>query len=203
VSRTNKLNIITQLIALILFIVLLITGRIQVWMGIFLVSAVLALFFGRIYCGWICPINTVMRLVTRIKTRFKLKNFAVPEPLKKPVFRYGMLAAFLLTFLLTMVRGKKLPVLPILFAAGVLLTVFFPEVLWHRYLCPYGTILSLPGAKAKRQLRIDPEICTECGICQTICPGGAITASGGYAIDKSLCLTGRDCANQCPGQAIR
>ena len=62
-SRTNKLNIITQLIALILFIVLLITGRIQVWMGIFLVSAVLALFFGRIYCGWICPINTVMRLV--------------------------------------------------------------------------------------------------------------------------------------------
>src|SRR5690606_25073131 len=132
-------------IALISFILLLLTGRIQAWTGILLVSAVLALFFGRIHCGWICPINTVMRLVTRIKTRFKLKNFAVPEPLKKPVFRYGMLAAFLLTFLLTMVRGKKLPVLPILFAAGVLLTVFFPEVLWHRYLCPYGTILSLPG----------------------------------------------------------
>lgn len=202
-SQAKKLQIVTQLTALALFITLLVTGRIQVWMGIFLASVVLTLFFGRIYCGWICPINTVMKLVTGIKARFKLKSFAVPELLKKPAFRYGILAAFLLAFILTMVSGKRLPVLPILFAAGVLLTVFFPEVLWHRYLCPYGTILSLPGAKAQRQLRIDLEICSECGVCQTVCPGGAITATGGYSINKSLCLNGRDCAGQCPKQAIR
>src|SRR5690554_3010299 len=97
-SRTKKLSIVTQLIALFLFIALLITGRIQVWMGIFLGSVVLTLFFGRIYCGWICPINTVMKLVTGIKARFKFRSFAVPKLLKKPVFRYGMLAAFLLAF---------------------------------------------------------------------------------------------------------
>jgi ferredoxin-type protein NapH len=106
-SRVKKLQIVTQLTALALFITLLVTGRIQVWMGIFLASVVLTLFFGRIYCGWICPNNTVMKLVTGIKARFKLKSFAVPELLKKPAFRYGMLAAFLLAFILTMVSGKS------------------------------------------------------------------------------------------------
>src|SRR5690554_4975143 len=97
-SRTKKLQIVTQIISLILFTVFLFTGSVQLWMGIFLGSVFMTLFFGRFYCGWICPINTVMKLVTGIKVRFKIRSFAVPKILKKPVFRYGMLAAFLLAF---------------------------------------------------------------------------------------------------------
>lgn len=202
-SRTRKLQIVTQISALALFIVLLFTGRVRLWMGIFWGSTIMTLLFGRFYCGWICPINTVMKLITRVKTRLKLKSFAVPEILKKPVFRYGMLVVFLLGFVMTMVSGRKLPVLPILFACGMSLTVFFPEILWHRYLCPYGTIFSLPGAKAKKRLRIDRESCADCGICQKVCPGGAITKTDVYSITKGLCLTGLECVYQCPKQAIR
>ncbi len=202
-SLGRKLQVVTQTGAMVLFVVLLFTGRVQLWMGIFLGSAVLTLLFGRFYCGWLCPINTVMKLITEIKTRLKLKSFAVPETLKKPVFRYGMLAAFLLCFVMTAVGGRKLPVLPVLFACGVLLTVFFPEILWHRYLCPYGTILSLPGAKAIKHLRIDEKRCAECGVCQKVCPGGAIAENGGYSITKGLCLTGLECVYHCPEQAIR
>ena len=198
----KKLQIVTQLTALALFITLLVTGRIQVWMGIFLASVVLTLFFGRIYCGWICPNNTVMKLVTGIKARFKLKSFAVPELLKKPAFRYGMLAAFLLAFILTMVSGKRLPVLPILFAAGVLLTVFFPEVLWHRYLCPYGTISSLPGPKPNGNYGSTWRFARNAESARRSAPAGQLLRPA-VLINKSLCLNGRDCAGQCPKQAIR
>lgn len=106
-SLGRKLQVVTQTGAMVLFVVLLFTGRVQLWMGIFLGSAVLTLLFGRFYCGWLCPINTVMKLITEIKTRLKLKSFAVPETLKKPVFRYGMLAAFLLCFVMTAVGGEN------------------------------------------------------------------------------------------------
>lgn len=201
-ARTKKLQIITQIVSLVLFAVLLLTGRIQLWMGLFLVSAVLTLLLGRFYCGWICPINTVMKLVARIKARFELKSFAVPETLKKPAFRYGMLMVFILALVLMIASGKRLPVLPLFLAAGVLLTVFFPESLWHRYLCPYGTVLRLTGAKAGKLLEINTEDCLECGICREVCPGGAITGTGRYSIDKGLCLVCLECADQCPQQAI-
>ncbi len=197
ISRT-----ITQIVSLALFGLLLLTGKIQLWMGIFLVGIVAALFFSRFYCGWICPINTVMRIIAKIKTGFKLKGFAIPKPLSKPVFRYGMLGALAVVFAIMMISGKRLPVLPFLFTAGTLLTVFFPESLWHRYLCPYGAILNLTGAKAKKSLTINTNACIKCGICAKVCPGDAIVITDRYFINKGLCLTCLECVCQCPKQAI-
>lgn len=201
-ARTKMFQTFIQIVSLILFGVLLFTGKIQLWMGIFLIGIVAALFFSRFYCGWICPINTAMKIVTKFKNRFKLKNMSVPEVIKKPFFRYGMLGALVITFVIMMVSGKRLPVLPFLFITGVLLTVFFPENLWHRYLCPYGAILNLTGAKAKKCLAINPKACIKCGICAKVCPGGAIDVTDRYSINKGLCLTCLECVGQCPKQAV-
>lgn len=194
---------ISQFLFLLLFFILLTTGRIQLWMVIFLSSVILALALGRFYCGWICPINTVMKAITKVKKRLRIKNLAIPQFVKKPLFRYGLLAAFLATMFLVLAGGKKLPVLPALVLAGAAVTLFLPESLWHRYLCPYGAILNLTGSKALKRVRIETNNCLQCGLCQKVCPAAAVSKAEKYTIDGGLCLTCLECVSQCPKKAIK
>lgn len=195
---------ITQITFLVLFAVLIFTGKMQLWMGLFALSVILALFFGRFYCGWLCPINTLMKAVTWLKRRLKLGKLKMPRLLMYPFFRYGFLALFLIAFVFVMKTGRKLPVLPALLILGTGLTLFFPEELWHRYLCPYGTILHLTGARASRSLSMDTDQCSGCGLCGRICSGGAVrkTAEGKFVIERGLCLLCLDCIDKCPQRAI-
>lgn len=194
----------TQIIFLALFAVLIITGRMQLWMGLFALSVILALFFGRFYCGWLCPINTLMKAVTWIKRKLKIGALKIPRLLTHSFFRYGFLALFLFTFGFVMKSGRKLPVLPALLILGTGLTLFFPEEMWHRYLCPYGMILSLTGNRAVRSLAVDAGKCSSCGMCARICQGGAVrqTAEKKHGIEKGLCLLCLDCIDKCPQKAI-
>lgn len=203
----KTLRVLTQILFLLLFIMLVITGKIQIWMGIFLLSIILTLLLGRFYCSWLCPINTVMNMVTKAKVKFHLKSIPVPKFIKKPLFRYGMLIAFILVFAFVMVSGRKLPILPILFAVGVILTAFFLENLWHRYLCPYGTILHAIGKLSKRSYSINDNLCISCGICRRVCPSDAIQVNENsrkkYSINPSECLVCGKCAEICPKNVIR
>lgn len=196
----------SQIVFLILFIILIITGKVQLWMGIFILSVVIALFFGRFYCGWLCPINTVMKAVTALKRKFSLKSLTPPHFLTNPFIRYTSLLLFVLTFIFIMVTGQKLPILPFLLALGVALTLFFPEYLWHSYLCPYGAIFTLTGSKAKKSLQIPSDQCVKCGSCLNllVCPGNAIKIKDNtFSIDKGQCLLCFDCVRTCPKNIIQ
>ena len=192
-----------QSIFLALFVVLAIKGKLQIWMGIFVLSTLASLIFSRFYCGWLCPINTVLKPVTWAKKKLRIKSFKIPAFLKKTWVRISMLVLFLGILIFTLKTGKKLPVLPISVALGFALTLFFDEELWHRYLCPYGSILSLPSRKAKFSMKIDEQTCIKCGKCMKVCPAVAITKEEKvYHITKNDCLVCRACAEVCPVDAI-
>jgi polyferredoxin len=165
---------------------------------------VLASFFvSRVYCGWICPINAAIKPFTWIKRRLKIKSINFSNNLTKPWVRYLVLAIFLGVFIFAIATEKKLPVLPALLAIGVILTIFFPEEIWHRYLCPYGTILSFTSAKAKYTMIIDEVKCNNCGICKRSCPAKAIEKTEKiHAIIPSDCLVCIECARKCDKNAI-
>ena len=192
-----------QILFLALFVVLAAKGKIQIWMGIFVLSVLASLVFSRFYCGWLCPINTVLKPVTWVKKKLHIKSLKVPNFLKKTWVRIFMLVLFLGILAFTLKTGKKLPVLPISVALGFVLTLFFPEELWHRYLCPYGAILSLPRGKAKYRMKIDQKKCISCGKCMKVCPSVAITKEGKkYSITKNDCLVCWACSEVCPVEAI-
>lgn len=192
-----------QTLFLALFVVLAVVGKIQIWMGIFVIAALASLLFSRFYCGWLCPINTVLKPVTWAKKKLHIKSFKVPNFLKKTWVRIFMLVLFLGVLIFTLRTGKRLPVLPISVALGFVLTLFFPEELWHRYLCPYGSILSLPSRKARFGMKIDEEKCISCGKCMKVCPAVAITKEDKkYSITKNDCLVCRECVAACPVDAI-
>lgn len=193
-----------QLLALVVFIVLLIAGKNQLWMLLFAASAILAIFFGRFYCGWLCPMQTIMSAVDGAGRKAHLKKHAIPKWIQHPAFRIVTLILFLALLALTVIAGRRLPVLPALVVIASVLTVFFPAALWHRFLCPFGTILSLPARFTKRFLRINQDSCVSCGVCQEVCPGGAITQNdtSQYNIDQKYCLQCSECRENCSQQSI-
>src|SRR5262249_41747952 len=43
-----------------------------------------------------------------------------------------------------------------------------------RFLCPYGALLKLGATVAKWRVRVTPNICTQCRLCENSCPLGAM-----------------------------
>ncbi|MBZ2174253.1 4Fe-4S binding protein [Schnuerera sp. xch1] len=194
---------IIQIIFLALFIFIIANGKVQLWVRVFLSGIIASLLLGRIYCGWICPINTAIKGITWIKRKLHIKNIKIPRFIKKPWIRLIFLGLFIGIFIFTTRTDRKLPVLPALFALGTLITLFFPEELWHHYLCPYGTILSFPASKSLYQMKIDPEQCINCGICKNVCLGEAIEVKNSqHKINKNDCLICMECSKNCSQNAI-
>ncbi len=191
-----------QVVTLALFIFLFITGKVQVWMIIFLASVLLTLLFGRFYCGWLCPINTVIRPITWLKRKLKIKRKPMPTWIKTDVLRIVLLVLFLATMAFVLITGNQLPVLPLLVVLGVILSIFFDEALWHRHLCPYGTILSFSGRFSRKAVTIDADACNNCTLCARVCPANAIIKDEKHEIIKKECLVCHECERVCNQDAI-
>ncbi|WIF95469.1 4Fe-4S binding protein [Caminicella sporogenes] len=195
-----------QLIFLGIFIMLVKLGRPQLWFMIFLISIILTPLFGRFYCGWICPIKSLMDIVDWIYKKFKIKRREVPNWIKKPIFRYIVLIIFLGFMAKIFITGRKIPVLIIFTILGVAVTLFFVPSMWHRYFCPYGTLLSFVGLFSKRGLAVENENCIKCGICKSVCPAEAVKMENRKQYPKilnSLCLSCFKCADLCPKSTIK
>ena len=200
----NKRKII-QVISLIIFVALIVLGKVQLWMVVFLGGLLLSTVKGRLYCGYVCPINTVMEVVDNDAAKRKRKRFKTPKWAKSNIVRLGILVLFFITFVFVQKTGKKLPVLPALFALGIFLTVFFEPAFWHRYLCPYGTLFSLFSKKSKVGFKILEEGCIKCGMCVRNCPADAIKQEDKNTVPyifQSDCIVCGKCEAVCPTKVI-
>lgn len=172
-------------------------------MGLFIIGIVSALWLSRIYCGWVCPINTAMNLIVWIKKKIQLRTSKTPSFIANPLVKYIVLATFIAAFFLSTKLGLKLPVLPVVFVLGIVTTIFFAPEVWHRNLCPFGTILSLPARMAGYSVQVSPDKCVNCGICYQVCPAKSVKRlSESHQIIKNECLVCIECVRKCPKDAI-
>lgn len=202
----NRFAPVIRYVFLALFIVLMILGRIQLWLIIYGVGVILSFFFGRIYCGYVCPMNTLMRPVQHVSRKIGIQQKQVPRWLENMQLPYVLLAIALVSMLI----GKRIfsitvPVLPLVVATSLLVTLFLPSRIWHNSLCPYSLLLRFGARKASRSKRVAVDACIGCAKCQKVCPAGAITLSGkpkkAY-IDQRLCHQCESCTAVCPTGAI-
>lgn len=206
----------TRLDPLLLFAQLS-SGAWHAWFVLPLLTLAFTLLLGRIFCGWLCPLGGLLALLHAGKLyAAKLgigRSFhgAPPDWLERlQPYRYPWLL-FLLALLalgiswpmllspfhvlteeLGLLWQRKFPwLLAAILASGL---VFFPRF-WCVYLCPTGLLLSWI-AKWRRMPVRQPDHCTHCGVCQTLCPTGA--AKSDLAVTSAECLLCGRCSEKCP-----
>ncbi len=173
--------------------------------AIFFMPLVVALFFGRAFCGGICPLGAMQELVV-------LKPVQVPRKLDDALglLKYVYLGLALLLAVQPWIARDFLicrfdPFVGffrregaahmMFIGAGFLVLGTVVGRPYCRYLCPYGGLLSWCSRLAKRGVTISPAKELDCGLCANACPYGAIEKN--RAVRKE-CLYCARCYASCP-----
>ena len=150
-------------------------------LAFFILPLVFALFFGRTFCAGACPHGALQDLVL-------LKPVQVPAWLEQGLsilpFIYlgaGLLFAATGSVFLFCQYDPFIPIFRlggrafmVLAGAALLLLGTFVGRPFCRFICPYGALLKLGAVVARRRVRVTPDYCTQCRLCETSCPFGAM-----------------------------
>jgi ferredoxin-type protein NapH len=179
-------------------------GPLPVVIVTLVVFVILTLIFGRLFCGFICPIGTLQELAYHVKTRkLKINHKTLTiwiHLLFFIVFLFTgiVLAIGLLTYLgvreffyLNLVSWSFYLFLAIVVISAVVYRPFC------RFFCPYGLLLSLASIKSVWKMGRN-ENCIDCAKCETVCP----TNEAGAADLKQECYLCNRCKDTCPVDAL-
>ena len=147
----------------------------------FALPLLVALFAGRAFCAGVCPHGALQDLLL-------IKPIKVPAWLEQGL---GILPFIFLGFGLAFAATgtgfpicRYDPIVPIfrLNGPGLLISLAVVTLLlgmfvgrpYCRFLCPYGALLKLTSLASKWRVRVTPDICTQCRLCENSCPFGAM-----------------------------
>ena len=180
------------------------------------------LILGRAFCGWLCPVGTVLDSFSRIPR----VNFI--KILGNPLNKYVVATAFLIGsfFLKYPSFCTVCPIKGVCYSAG-LSGVIKPAELallavpvgielgekrgWCRYLCPVGATFAFLSLKKFLGFKVDTEKCLAgshaqvCRFCAKACPTNAITESSYKTgeISRTECIACGQCYDKCPTGALK
>lgn len=206
--------------------ILLSTGTIYKDLIISLSVIILTLFFGRIFCGWICPLGTLHQFISNI---FHHKNKNLKINLYKKIYKikYFILIFFLISALLSlnlegfleplslMYRSIAISFLPIFISNFIkveyshswFIGIFFIFLLslnfifprfWCRVLCPLGALLGILSFSPLFKIN-KKDGCTSCNKCIKNCQGGDEPHKEHYHRECIVCL---NCIDPCPEKVL-
>lgn len=176
--------------------------------GAAIVVAFYALFGGRLYCAWVCPVNAVTDAAAWLRRRLGLKSGRVPDANT----RYWVLAGSLLVAAATssLVWEAVNPVTivqrSLIFGLGgslaMVIAIFAYDLLvasrgWCGHLCPMGAFYGLLGQKSLLRITADQRgACDDCMDCFAVCPEPQVIRPAlKKAGQDSPLILDRDCTN--------
>ena len=191
----------------------------RLWLS-FLPTLAISALFGRVFCGWICPMRLLLDMLAPVKRWWRTVHPGFTPSQRSARLRYGFLVLFAG---LTFASGAHLPSLfyppammarvghglvlfqvlhwsLLLFALYLLLDALFVTGAWCRYVCPGGVLYSALGRYRLVRLELDKNACTACQLCTKACPVGLDPARG---YPGSECDNCGACMRPCATNALR
>jgi ferredoxin len=176
--------------------------------------------FRKSFCSWICPVGFLSEGLARFGRWMFGSNLRPPRWLDVPLRAlkylllgfflwaiFGMSAAALRAFIESP-YNKVSDVKMLSFftnmgtvGLGVVLALVILSIpiqgFWCRYLCPYGALLGMVSWLSPMRVRRDPMACTDCGICDRVCPA-RLPVSRVKSVGSVECIGCTDCVVSCP-----
>lgn len=202
----KKYRKLIQLAFLFIFFFIIAKGNMFIWLGLFLISLIGSVIFGRFYCGYICPMNTVMGATGNLSKKLNWSTKSVPKVLQSKYLPWIVLVLMFGTIVLSKkVFHQEVPILIVLMIVSVLVTLRYEEWVFHNHICPYGALLSITGRWARFSTKVEPDLCIGCKKCEKVCPSKSIRVDSitkVALIDQSTCHQCQACTMVCPKNAI-
>lgn len=220
-------NLLLEADPLAMLGVLAASGVIHGAMLLALFTLLISMLWGRVFCGFICPLGTINHfigwLALRKKTRAQkalLNQYHSAQNIKYYVlalFIAAALAGWYLVFLdpiPLLQRSFTLVLLPLakdgarLFQQAAPMAFVFCLIvlanLWRprffcRYVCPLGALLGLVSRLAWWRPQLNKSACINCMQCAANCQAAAEPQAGLYVGECVMCL---NCLQVCPADAL-
>ncbi len=184
-----------------------------------LLPVCLAALLGSVYCSWLCPISFFCEILDYLKKKVTGRKWLKDRLLlSRRILWYVLVAEILLSMILAApifvfvsppgLVGREIMTAVFFHTLAlegvIVLLVFamnlFSRRLYCRYFCPLGATLNIIGAKRKLKVVQDITRCTDCGLCDRICPLG-LSPSKGMA-ESIYCWNCGECTTVCKADAL-
>ena len=190
-------------------------------LGLFIITALLALLFNRGFCGWLCPFGALQELLGKLGGKVFLRKMTMPVHIDR-ILRYLKYPVLVFTLILSWKTasmwvspydpwaayghlGEGISSLWTEFTIGTILLAvtligsFFYNRFFCKYLCPMGGFLGLFSLISLSRIRRDKEKCMNCNLCSLACPMNIDVATA-EKVGQSECINCQECTSVCSSQ---
>lgn len=147
--------------------------------GALIIFAFYLLVRGRVFCGWVCPANTLLEFTDKIRNYVKLPNKYFNRHTKIYVTVLVLVLSFvgsIPVFELFTPTNNIMRNLLFVFGIGawvllaiVLFDLFVSKRGWCRYFCPLGGFYQSIGRLGLFRVKFNHDVCVGCNACRDVC----------------------------------
>lgn len=176
---------------------------------------------GRVFCGWVCPMNTLLEAVDKLRRLLRLAEirerdvrFSLGNKYLVLAVVLGIAAATRVPFIAMfyppamMSREAHLYVFSSAVGVGAYIVLaicavelFVSKRWWCRYVCPGGALYSLLGRFRVVRVARNDKKCIQCGDCVRVCQFGLRPMQ--VAMTGMECTNCGSCVRACNDDALR
>ena len=164
--------------------------------------ALLTLFFGRLFCSFMCPLGSSLSFIALFSKKGKKKIYPIIGGFILGLFIGAMVFGLAFVFRLLdpySLFGRALTAplwFGVIFLVVIFIVTFFFGRLFCTSFCPVGLLLSLIARRSAFGITI-PDECVHCGKCENVCPTGCIDQKKSE-VKRAYCVMCLDCLTVCP-----
>ena len=178
----------------------------NILIGAVIIFLFYAIFGGRAFCSWVCPVNIITDAANWTRRKFGFDMVAKKQPSTRNLRYWVLLISLIISFFLGLTAFEFVSPISmvhrgIIFGMGfgwatiVMLYLFDLFVLkngWCGHICPLGGFYSIIGKFRLLKVKHDSAACTGCMNCKVVCPESQVL----HMIDiVSIPVTSGECTN--------